>query len=91
MSKNFDQFTKFSKKFDMHADGVEEDVVAFLKEKFPKYYKAAKKDLMADNGGDEDEDPSPGSIYSYIPEAEDDKFFSSVEKLFKEKFPDEIF
>ena len=32
MSKNFDQFTKFSKKFDMSADGVEEDVVAFLKE-----------------------------------------------------------
>ena len=91
MSKNFDKLTKFSKKFDMGADGVEEDVVSLLKEKFPKYYKAAKKDLMAANGGDEDENPSPDSIYAYIPESEDDKFFSSVEKLFKEKFSDEIF
>ena len=90
MTKNFDKFTKFSEKYDMAADGVEEDVVAFLKKKFPKAYKGAKKDIM-DGGGDKDEEPSPGSIYAHIPEAEDDKFFSSVEKLFKEKFPDEIF
>ena len=47
MSKNFDKFTKFGEKYDMAADGVEEDVVAFLKKKFPKAYKGAKKDIMA--------------------------------------------
>ena len=35
--------------YDMHADGIEEEVVEFLKVKFPKAYDG-KKDLMDANG-----------------------------------------
>ena len=46
MSKDYTKFNEFCKNYDMHADGIEEEVVEFLKGKFPKAYDGAKKDLM---------------------------------------------
>ena len=43
MGKNYDRFNNFCKKYDMHSDGIEEEVVEFLKGKFPKAYNGAKK------------------------------------------------
>ena len=88
--KDLSKFNKFCEKYDLYGDGVEEEVVELLKSKFPKYFKAAKDDLMKDNGGDESEDPSPGSVFAYLPTNEDKKFFDAVEKLFKEKFSDDL-
>ena len=87
MSKDYDEFDKFCKKYDMYADGIEEEVVVFLKEKFPKAYNGAKKDLMDTNGGDEEELPSPGSIFAHISNDDKDEFYSSVENWFKENYP----
>jgi hypothetical protein len=87
MGKNYDQYNKFSKKYDMHADGIEVEVVEFLKGKFPKAYNGAKKDLMDENGGDEEEMPSPGSIFAYLTDAEDKEFYSSVENWFEKNYP----
>ena len=87
MSNDDAKFNKFCKKYDMYADGIEEEVVEFLKEKFPKAYNAAKKDLMDANGGDEEELPSPGSIFSHLSDDNKDEFYSLVENWFKEKFP----
>ena len=36
MSKNTSRFNKFCEKYDMYADGVEGDVIAFLKDKYPE-------------------------------------------------------
>ena len=89
MGKNYDRFNKFCKKYDMHSDGIEEEIVEFLKGKFPKAYNGAKKDLMDANGGDDDEIPSPGSIFAHLAETNDDNFYSSVEGWFKKNYPDE--
>ena len=43
MEKNYDKFNKFCKKYDMYSDGIEEEVVEFLRGKFPKAYEGAKK------------------------------------------------
>ena len=87
MAKDYDRFNKFCEQYNMHADGIEEEVVEFLKVKFRKEYSNAKKDLMSENGGDEEEMPSPGSIYAHLANSEDDNFFSSVENWFKENYP----
>jgi len=87
MSKDYDRFNKFCQNYDMHADGIEEEVIKFLKSKFPKAYDEAKKNLMDENGGDEEEMPSPGSIFAHLSNDEDDKFYSSVENWFKENYP----
>ena len=89
MGKNYDQFNKFCKKYDMHSDGIEEEVVEFLKGKFPKAYKGAKKDLMEANDGNEEEMPSPGSIFAQIDDSDDEIFYSSVEGWFKKNYPDD--
>ena len=89
MAKNFDKFNKFCNQYDLHADGIEEEVIQFLKGKFPKAFNAAKKDLLNDNGGDEEELPSPGSIYAYLSTTEDSKFFKLLEEWFKENYPDD--
>ena len=73
----------------MHSDGIEEEVVEFLKGKFPKAYNGAKKDLMEANGGDEEEMPSPGSIFAHIDGSDDDNFFSMVEGWFKNNYPED--
>ena len=44
MAKDHDRFNKFCEKYDMYADGVEEDVVAFLKDKYPDAWKKALKE-----------------------------------------------
>ena len=89
MTKNYDKFNKFCNQYDLHGDGIEEEVVEFLKGKFPKAYNDAKKDLMMDNGGDENEMPSPGSIYGYLSKTEDDKFFNELKNWFKKNYPDD--
>ena len=43
MAKNFDKFNKFCNQYDLHADGIEEEVIQFLKGKFPKAFNSAKK------------------------------------------------
>ena len=43
MGKNYGKFNKFCKKYDIHSDGIEEEVVEFLKGKFPKAYDVLKK------------------------------------------------
>ena len=87
MSKDYDRYNKFTEKYDMHADGIEEEVVEFLKGKFPKAYKAAKKDLMSENGGDEEEMPSPGSIFANLSDNDDNEFYTSLENWFEENYP----
>ena len=42
---------------------------------------------MDANGGDEEELPSPGSIFSHLSNDNKDEFYSLVENWFKEKFP----
>ena len=71
----------------MYSDGIEEEVVEFLKRKFPKAYNGAKKDLMDANNGDTEEVPSPGSIFAHLADTNDDNFYSSVEEWFKENYP----
>ena len=87
MSKDYDRYNKFCENYDMYADGIEEEVVELLKGKFSKAYNAAKKDLMDENGGDEEEMPSPGSLFAHLSNDEEDEFYSSVENWFKENFP----
>lgn len=87
MEKNYDKFNKFCKKYDMYSDGIEEEVVEFLRGKFPKAYEGAKKDLMDANDGNTDEIPSPGSIFAHLADTDDDNFYSSVEEWFKENYP----
>lgn len=41
MGKNYGKFNKFCKKYDIHSDDIEEEVVEFLKGKFPKAYDGA--------------------------------------------------
>ena len=43
MSKDYDRYNKFTEKYDMHADGIEEEVVEFLKENFQKLITLLKK------------------------------------------------
>ena len=62
----------------MYADGIEEEVVEFLKGKFPKAYNGAKKDLIEANDGDQEEMPSPGSIFTHIDDSDDDNFFNRL-------------
>lgn len=87
MVKKYDKFNKFCKKYDMYSDGIEEEVVEFLKGKFPKAYNGAKKDLMNTNNGDAEEIPSPGSIFAHLADSDEDNFYSSVEEWFKENYP----
>ena len=51
MSKDTGRFNKFCEKYDMYADGVEKDVIAFLKDKYPdawkKHLKKLKKIILA--------------------------------------------
>ena len=90
MSKNTDRFNKFCKKYDMYADGTEEKVVTFLKDKYPDAWKKALKEAEENNTGDfsAEESVTPSMIWGYI--EDDDDFFSSVENWFKETFPDEF-
>jgi hypothetical protein len=87
MSKDYDKYNKFCENYDMYADGIEEEVVEFLKGKFSKAYNAAKKDLMDENGGDEEEMPSPGSLFAHLSNDEEDEFYSSVENWFEKNYP----
>lgn len=87
MSKDYDRYNKFCENYDMYADGIEEEVVEFLKGKFSKAYNAAKKDLMDENGGDEEEMPSPGSLFAHLSNDEEDEFYSSVENWFEKNYP----
>ena len=73
----------------MHSDGIEEEVIEFLKGKFPKAYDQAKKDLMDANDGDAEEIPSPGSIFAQLADNDDDNFYSFVEGWFKKNYPDD--
>ena len=43
-----------------------------------------KKDLMEANGGDEEEMPSPGSIFAHIDSSDDDNFFDG-----KKNYPED--
>jgi hypothetical protein len=74
----------------MYADGVEEDVIAFLKDKYPDAWKKAVKEAEENNAGDfsAEESVIPSMIWSYVDDEDD--FFSSVENWFKEKFPEEF-
>jgi len=87
MSKDYDRYNKFCENYDMYADGIEEEVVELLKGKFSKAYNAAKKDLMDENGGDEEEMPSPGSLFAHLSNDEEDEFYSSVENWFEKNYP----
>ncbi len=89
MTKNYEKFNKFCENYNIYGDGIEEEVLNFLKKKFPKAYNGAKKDLMEANGGDEEEMPSPGSIFAHIDSSDDDNFFSMVEGWFKKNYPED--
>ncbi len=89
MTKDHERFNKFCEQNDMYADGIEEEVVKFLKGKFPKAYNGAKKDLIEANDGDQEEMPSPGSIFTHIDDSDDDNFFSLIEGWFKKNYPED--
>ena len=90
MSKDTGRFNKFCEKYDMYADGVEKDVIAFLKDKYPDAWKKALKEAEENNTGDfsAEESVIPSMIWGYV--EDDDDFFSSVENWFKKKFPEEF-
>ena len=86
MTKDYERFNKFCEQYDMHADGIEEEVVEFLKGKFPDEYKKALKE--ADDGISDfppEQSVSPSMIWGYI--QNDDEFFKSVENWFNENYP----
>ncbi len=86
MTKNYEKFNKFCENYNVYGDGIEEEVVNFLKKKFPKEYFKAKEDLI-NAGATEDEVPSPGSIFSYLTKSDEDVFYSLVKKWFEKNYP----
>ena len=75
------KFYKFCKKYDLYGDGIEEQIVLYLKNIFPKSYKKSQEHLI-----NEDELPSPYDIYGFTSEDKktEEDFFKVVEKWFKE-------
>ena len=88
MAKDTDRFNKFCEQYDMYADGIEGEVVEFLKGAYPEAY---KKSLKEAEGNESDFPPeesiSPSMIWGYV--ENDDNFFSSVENWFNENYPDD--
>ena len=81
MSDRIKKFDKFCKKYDLYGDGIEEQIVLYLKNIFPKSYKKSQEHLI-----NEDELPSPYDIYGFTSEDKktEEDFFKVVEKWFKE-------
>ena len=42
---------------------------------------------MSENGGDEEEMPSPGSIFANLSDNDDNEFYRSLENWFEENYP----
>lgn len=63
MSDSIKKFNDFCKKYDVYEDGVEEKLVLYLKNIFPKSYKKSQEGLMSD-----DEIPNPADIYGFVSE-----------------------
>ena len=81
MSDRIKKFDNFCKKYDLYGDGIEEQIVLYLKNIFPKSYKKSLEHLI-----NEDELPSPYDIYGFTSEDKktEEDFFKVVEKWFKE-------
>jgi len=63
MSDRINKFDNFCKKYDLYGDGIEEQIVLYLKNIFPKSYKKSQEHLI-----NEDELPSPYDIYGFTSE-----------------------
>lgn len=81
MSDRIKKFDNFCKKYDLYGDGIEEQIVLYLKNIFPKSYKKSQEHLI-----NEDELPTPYDIYKLTSEDKktEEDFFKVVEKWFKE-------
>ena len=90
MSKDYERFNKFNETYDMYGDGIEEEVIKFLKGRFPDAYKKALKEAEDDPFIKESGNPAEGAIipsmiWGYV--EDDDEFYSAVENWFKENYP----
>jgi len=86
MAKDFNRFNKFNETYDMYADGIEEEVVKFLKNQYPDAYKKAIEEAKQEESDfPVEERVTPSMIWGYV--EDDDEFFSSLENWFKETYP----
>jgi len=83
MEYKYKKFNQLMEKYDMTADGVEDNLVAHLREVFPNSYKKSQNDL-AKQGADGHVLPSPSAIWGNI--SQDNKsehqFFQVVDDWF---------
>ena len=87
MNKDYDRFNKFNETYDMYADGIEEEVVSFLKSKYPNAYTQALEEAKEEESDfPVEERITPSMIWGYV--KDDDEFFLTLENWFKEKFND---